>query len=184
MTIGSYHNLHLQTGVCGHGYPTAIISTLKLVCVCAHVTLPGGVTTISTLNGVCECLEEPQPQSHLETCVFAQVNAWRWLILTYKALKTCCCFIYTFYAVPNHGYIYCSVLHFITVHGYTNTNFRFIFLLTRFQEDVYEDLPVQSIKFEIYHHFSGLCFISGSQYLAPAKNCRLLRFIHTNQRVW
>ena len=38
----------------------------------------------------------------------------------------------------------------------TNTNFRLTFLLTRLQEALYEDLAVQSIKFEVYHHFSGL----------------------------
>ena len=42
----------------------------------------------------------------------------------------------------------------------TNTNFRFTFLLIRLQETLYEDLSVQSIKFEIYHHFSCLCFIA------------------------
>ena len=40
----------------------------------------------------------------------------------------------------------------------TNTNFRLTFLLTRLQEAVYEDLPVESIKFEDYHNFSGLFF--------------------------
>ena len=38
----------------------------------------------------------------------------------------------------------------------TNTNFRLTFLLTRLQESLYEDLAVKSIKFEVYHHFSGL----------------------------
>ena len=38
----------------------------------------------------------------------------------------------------------------------TNTNFRLTFLLTQLQEALYEDLAVQSIKFEVYHHFSGL----------------------------
>ena len=39
----------------------------------------------------------------------------------------------------------------------TNTNFRLTFLLTQLQEEaLYEDLAVQSIKFEVYHHFSGL----------------------------
>ena len=38
----------------------------------------------------------------------------------------------------------------------TNTNFRLTFLLTRLQEALYEDLAVESIKFEVYHHFSGL----------------------------
>ena len=42
----------------------------------------------------------------------------------------------------------------------TNTNFRLTFLLTRLQEALYEDLPVQSIKFKVYHHFSGLSFIA------------------------
>ena len=48
------------------------------------------------------------------------------------------------------------------------------FLVTRLQEALYEDLPVQSIKFEVYHHFWPLCH-SGSQFLAPAKNSRFLR---------
>ena len=38
----------------------------------------------------------------------------------------------------------------------TNTNFWLTFLLTRLHEDLYEDLAVYSIKFEVYHHFSGL----------------------------
>ena len=38
----------------------------------------------------------------------------------------------------------------------TNTNFRLTFLLTQLQEALYEDLAVESIKFEVYHHFSGL----------------------------
>ena len=38
----------------------------------------------------------------------------------------------------------------------TITNFRLTFLLTRLQEALYEDLAVYSIKFEVYHHFSGL----------------------------
>ena len=37
----------------------------------------------------------------------------------------------------------------------TNTNFRLTFLLTRLQEALYEDLA-EYIKFEVYHHFSGL----------------------------
>ena len=35
----------------------------------------------------------------------------------------------------------------------TNTNFIIIFLLTQLLEALYEDLPVQSIEFEVYHHF-------------------------------
>ena len=38
----------------------------------------------------------------------------------------------------------------------TNTNFRLTFLLTRLKQALYEDLAVYSIKFEVYHHFSGL----------------------------
>ena len=38
----------------------------------------------------------------------------------------------------------------------TNTNNGLNFLLTRLQEALYEDLHVYSIKFEVYHHFSGL----------------------------
>ena len=41
----------------------------------------------------------------------------------------------------------------------TNINFRITFLLTQLLEALYEDLHVQSIKLEVYHHFSGLSFI-------------------------
>ena len=51
----------------------------------------------------------------------------------------------------------------------TNTNFRLTFLLTRLQEALYEDLPVQSIKFEVYHHFSGLSFIAEVNFWRPPK---------------
>ena len=59
----------------------------------------------------------------------------------------------------------------------TNSNFRLNYLLTRLQEALYEDLPVKSIKFEVYHQFSGLCFIAEVKFLAPVKNSRFLRFI-------
>ena len=42
----------------------------------------------------------------------------------------------------------------------TNTNFRLTFLLTRLLEALYEDIPAWSIKFEVYHNFSGLSFIA------------------------
>ena len=41
----------------------------------------------------------------------------------------------------------------------TNTNFRITFLLTQLLEALYEDLHVQSIKFEVYRHFFCLSFI-------------------------
>ena len=41
-----------------------------------------------------------------------------------------------------------------------NTNFQLTFLLTRLQEALYEDLPVQSIKLEVYYHVCGLCFMA------------------------
>ena len=52
----------------------------------------------------------------------------------------------------------------------TNTNFQLIFLLTRLQEAFYEDLPVLSIKFKVYHHFSGLRFIPEVNFWHPSKN--------------
>ena len=64
----------------------------------------------------------------------------------------------------------------------TNTNFRLTFLLTRLQEALYEDLPARNIKFEVYHHFSGLCFIVEVNFLHPPKtvdSCDL--FIIKNQ---
>ena len=51
----------------------------------------------------------------------------------------------------------------------TNTNFRLAFLQTRFQEGLYEDLPVQDIKFEVYHPFSGLSFIAEVKFWHPPK---------------
>ena len=36
-----------------------------------------------------------------------------------------------------------------------NANFQITFLLTRLLETLYENLLVLSIKFEVYHHFSG-----------------------------
>ena len=48
-----------------------------------------------------------------------------------------------------------------------NTNFRLTFLLTRLQEALYEDLAVKSIKFEVYHHFSGLSFIAKVNFWRP-----------------
>ena len=62
----------------------------------------------------------------------------------------------------------------------TNTDFRLTFLLTRLQEALYEDLPVWSIKFEVYHHFSGLSFIEEVNFWCPPKtvvSCDL--FINT-----
>ena len=43
----------------------------------------------------------------------------------------------------------------------TNTNFRLTVLLTRFQEAL--------IKFEVFHHFSGLCFIAELNLWRPPK---------------
>ena len=51
----------------------------------------------------------------------------------------------------------------------TNINFRLTFLLTRLQEALYEDLPVKSLKFEVYHNFSGLCFIAEVNLWLPSK---------------
>ena len=51
----------------------------------------------------------------------------------------------------------------------TNTNFRLTFLLTRLQEALYEDLAVSSIKFEVYHHFSGLYFLPEVNFWRPWK---------------
>ena len=42
----------------------------------------------------------------------------------------------------------------------TNTNFWLTFLLTQIEKSLYEELPVQIIKFEVYHNFSGLNFIA------------------------
>ena len=47
----------------------------------------------------------------------------------------------------------------------TNTNFQLTVLLTRHQEDLYEDLAVQS--FEVYHHFAGV-----TVYSVARKLCR------------
>ena len=61
-----------------------------------------------------------------------------------------------------------------------NTNFRLTFLLTRLQEALYEDLPVWSIKFDVYHHFSGLCFIVEVNFWRPPKtvySCNLFIII-------
>ena len=53
------------------------------------------------------------------------------------------------------------------------TNFRLTILLTRLQEALNEDLPsLPSLFWPSFH--------SGSQFLAPAKNHRFLRFIHNN----
>ena len=43
---------------------------------------------------------------------------------------------------------------------YCTTHFQLIFFLTQIQEAPFEDLHVSSIKFEFYHHFSGLSFIA------------------------
>ena len=51
----------------------------------------------------------------------------------------------------------------------TNTNFLLTFLLARLEEALYEDLPVQSIKFEVYHHFSGLSFKVEVSFWRPTK---------------
>ena len=51
----------------------------------------------------------------------------------------------------------------------TNTNLRLTFLLTRLQEALYEFLPVYSIKFEVYRHFSGLFFIAEVNFWCPPK---------------
>ena len=54
----------------------------------------------------------------------------------------------------------------------TNTNFRLTFLLARLEEALYEDLPVyieHQIKFEVYHHFSGLSFIDEVNFWCPPK---------------
>ena len=51
----------------------------------------------------------------------------------------------------------------------TNPNFRLAFLLIRLQEAFYEDLPVLSIKFEVYYHFSGLNFIAEVNFWHPRK---------------
>ena len=50
-----------------------------------------------------------------------------------------------------------------------NTNFRLKCLLTRLQETLYEDLPVYSIEFEVYHHFCGLSFIAEVNFWCPRK---------------
>ena len=42
-------------------------------------------------------------------------------------------------------------------------------LLTRLLEALYEDLPVYSIKFEVYHHFSGLSFLAKVSFWRPLK---------------
>ena len=62
----------------------------------------------------------------------------------------------------------------------TNTNFRLTFLLTRLQEALYEDLAVQSIKFDSLLSLFWPLILSGSQFLEPVKNRQFLRFIHTN----
>ena len=36
------------------------------------------------------------------------------------------------------------------------TNTQTMFILTRLPKALYDDLPVQSIKFEVYHHFLTL----------------------------
>ena len=41
------------------------------------------------------------------------------------------------------------------------------FLLTRLWEALYEDLAVQSTKFDVYHHFPGLCFIVEVNFWRP-----------------
>ena len=51
----------------------------------------------------------------------------------------------------------------------TNTNFRLTFLLIRLEEALYEDLPVESIKFEVYRHFSGLSFKAEVNFWHPTK---------------
>ena len=51
----------------------------------------------------------------------------------------------------------------------TNTNFQIYFLLTQLLEALYEDLPVYSIKFEVYHHFSGLSFKAEVSFWRPLK---------------
>ena len=56
----------------------------------------------------------------------------------------------------------------------TNTKFRLTFLLTRLQEALYEDLTVKSIKFEVYHLFSGLSFISKFNFLSRLKQLLLV----------
>ena len=56
--------------------------------------------------------------------------------------------------------MYCST------HQY---KFRLTFLLTQLQEALYEDLPVESIKFEVSHHFSGLSFIAEVNFWHPPK---------------
>ena len=64
----------------------------------------------------------------------------------------------------------------------TNTNFWLTFLLTRLQEALYEDLAVQSIKFEVYT-ITFLAFyliLIGSQFLAPVKKFQFLRFVYNN----
>ena len=87
----------------------------------------------------------------------AEVNFWR----PTKTVISCDFFIRecgsTLYV-----WLACAVSH-------TNTKFRLTFLLTRLQEALYEDLPAQSIKFEVYHHFSGLCFIAEVNFWHPWK---------------
>ena len=52
---------------------------------------------------------------------------------------------------------------------HTSRNFQITFLLTQLLEALYEDLPVQSIKFEVYHHFSGLSFMAEVSFWRPLK---------------
>ena len=41
------------------------------------------------------------------------------------------------------------------------------FLPTRLLEALYEDLPVESIKFEVYHYYSGLIFMEQVSFWLP-----------------
>ena len=52
----------------------------------------------------------------------------------------------------------------------THTNFWLTFLLIGLQEALYEDLSVLSIKFEVYHYFSGLKFVAEVNVWHPFKN--------------
>ena len=54
-------------------------------------------------------------------------------------------------------------------HPLIQTNFQLTFLLTRLQEALYEDLAVYSIKFEVYHHFSGVQLLAEINFWCPLK---------------
>ena len=81
----------------------------------------------------------------------------------YRVIESSSLFSISFIDVYSHSYIFflllVSVCCIIRECGSTLTNFCLTYLLNGLQEVPYDDLPVQRIKFEVYHHFSVLILL-------------------------